>query len=78
MIVAKKHLESVENYKTTTSGAIFKSIQLYNNIIILVLKGLHIFNVVHICLVAEQVEGDQGALSHHTSLVHYALGPNTI
>ena len=26
----------------------------------------------------EQIEGDQGALSHHTSLVHYALGPNTI
>ena len=52
--------------------------QHYNNIIILVLKGLHNFNVVDICLTAEQVEGDQGALSHHTSLVHYALEPNTI
>ena len=31
----------VETYKTTTSRAIFKNIQLYNNIIILVLKSLH-------------------------------------
>ena len=52
--------------------------QHYSNIIILVLKGLHNVNVVDICLTAEQVEGDQGALSHHTSLVHYALEPNTI
>ena len=52
--------------------------QLHNNIIILILKGPHNFNVVDICLTAEQIEGDQGALSHHTSLVHYALGPNTI
>ena len=37
MKLAKKPLESVETYKTTTSGAIFKSMQLYNNIIILVL-----------------------------------------
>ena len=37
MKVAKNPLESVETYKTTTSGAIFKSMQLYNNIIILVL-----------------------------------------
>ena len=39
MKVAKKTLESVETYKTTTctSGAIFKSKQFYNNIVILVL-----------------------------------------
>ena len=37
MKVAENTLESVETYKTTTSGAIFKSMQLYNNIIILVL-----------------------------------------
>ena len=51
--------------------------QLYNKIIILVLKGLHNVNVVDICLTAERV-GDQSALSHHASLIHYALGPNTI
>ena len=55
MKVAKKTSESVETYKTTTSGAIFKSMQHYSNIIILVLKGLHNFNVVDICLTAEQV-----------------------
>ena len=37
MKVAKKTLESVETYKATTSEEIFKSMQLYNNIIILVL-----------------------------------------
>ena len=52
--------------------------QLYNNIFILVLQSLHNFNVVDICVTAKQIEGDQGVLSHHTSLVHYALGPNTI
>ena len=78
MKVAIKPPESVETYKITTSGAIFKSMQHYNNIIISVLMGLHNFNVVDICLTVEQVVGDQGALSHHTSLVHYALEPNTI
>ena len=46
--------------------------QLYN-IIILVLQSLHNFDVVDICLTVEQIEGDQGALSHHTSSVPYAL-----
>ena len=46
--------------------------QLYNNIIILVLS-LYYFNVVDIFWTAEQIGGDQGALSHHTSLVRYAL-----
>ena len=39
---------------------------------------LHNFNVVDICLTAEQIEGDQGALTHCTSLVHYTLEPITI
>ena len=78
MKVANKPLESVETYKTNISGTIFKGMQLFNNITILVLKNLHNFNVVDICLTAVQIEGDQGALSHHTSFVHYALGPNTI
>ena len=36
MKVAKQTLESVETYETTISGGIFKSMPLYNNIIILV------------------------------------------
>ena len=50
--------------------------QLYNNIIILVLKSLHNFNVVDICLTAEQIEGDhQGALGHHIvhSIMHFIM-----